>query len=443
MSFSRTLKNGIPRNQRGSVFFTPIFQIARSARIRPRHFIFILFLLFNPAIFGLWAPVKAAPPDAGLEEYIRNGGYIVLNHKNEPILANNQDLAYQPASIVKIATSLAGIRILGKEYRFATGFYLGETNDHDLYIKGYGDPYLVSEEIALIAGRLAARGLKEIGSIYLDDQAFRLESITAEGTGRTLNPYDVSSGGLVVNFNTVNLEVTAGGVIRSAEPQTPTLPLMKKLGRNLPPGIHRINITTDENNSLQYAGELFRELFKAESITVRGTFGRGPVPDNLQPLYVHRSSRDLAEIIEGLMLYSNNFIANQLFLTCGAVTHGYPATWEKARQAMQEFLGRELGLEEKSISLAEGSGISRKNRVTPRAMARVLEEFAPYANLLALEDGIRLKSGTLSDVFSYAGYFPGREGPAPFVLILNQRKNTRDAALRLLRRRFAELDARP
>jgi D-alanyl-D-alanine carboxypeptidase/D-alanyl-D-alanine-endopeptidase (penicillin-binding protein 4) len=434
------MKNGTPTESALLRFFMALLQIARPARIMPRYFIFIL-LLFSLAIFGQRVPVKAASPDDGLRQYVRNGGYMVLNHNNEAILACNQDRPFLPASIVKIVTSLAGIKILGKDYRFATGFYLSEAND--LYITGYGDPYLVSEEITAVAGRLTALGLREIRNIYLDDQAFRLENYTAEGTSRTLNPYDVTNGALIVNFNTVNLEVSIEGVIRSAEPQTPTLPLMKRLGRDLPPGIHRINITTDENNSLQYAGELFRELFKAGSIKVLGTSGRARVPDNLQPLYVHRSSKDLSKIIEGLMLYSNNFIANQLFLTCGAMVHGYPATWEKARQAMQAFLGKELGLDEKSISLAEGSGISRKNRVTPRAMTGILKEFAPYASLLALEDGIRLKSGTLSDVFSYAGYFQGREGPAPFVLILNQRKNSRDAALRLLRRGFAELDARP
>jgi D-alanyl-D-alanine carboxypeptidase/D-alanyl-D-alanine-endopeptidase (penicillin-binding protein 4) len=215
---------------------------------------------------------------------------------------------------------------------------------------------------------------------------------------------------------------------------------MVELGRNLSPGNHRINITSAGNNTLRYAGELFQELLKREGVEVRGTIGFSRVPPNLPVLYAHASTSDLRKIIAGLLLYSNNFIANQLFLTCGAHVSGYPATWEKARQAMKNFLAADIGLDEKSIFMEEGSGLSRKNRVTPRAMARILEKFSPYADLLASDGGVRLKSGTLAGVFSYAGYFKGRQGLQPFVLILNQRKNTRDTVLKILRHRFAETD---
>lgn len=383
----------------------------------------------------------AAPSAADPRKYIENGGYIVLDGRSETVSAFHEDQTYTPASILKIATSLAAIRSLGMDYRFRTQFYLGA--DSDLHIAGKGDPYLVSEEISTIARRLADLGLKKIRHIYLDDSAFTLENSTAEGAGSSLNPYDVSNGALVVNFNTVNIQVAAGGGVQSAEPQTPTLPLMVELGRKLPAGNHRINIISAGNNTLRYAGELFRELLKHEGLEVRGTIGFSRVPPNLPVFYEHASTYDLRKIIEGLMLYSNNFIANQLFLTCGAQISGYPATWEKSRQTLKKILAADIGLDEKSIYMEEGSGLSRKNRLTPRAMARILEKFLPYADLLASDDGVRLKSGTLAGVFSYAGYFKGRQDLQPFVLILNQRKNTRDTVLKILRRRFAETDKQP
>lgn len=419
-------------------FFIGHSSLYLPTRFMNRYFIFILSFIFTFIITaGQWSPVRASPADDKPGKYIQNGGYAVLN-KSELVFAYNENESYVPASIVKIVTSLAGMRILGKDYHFATNFYLNDAKD--LYIRGYGDPYLVSEEIDAIAEKFVALGLSEIRNIYLDESAFNLENITAEGTSKTLNPYDVTNGALTVNFNTINIQVADDGSISSAEPQTPTLPLMRKLGKNLPTGVHRINITTDNANSLQYVGELFRALFKARSISVHGIITDSRIPENLQPFYVHASSYDLARIVEGLMLYSNNFIANQIFLTCGAHAYGYPATWKKARQAMDDFLLKELGLDKQAISLEEGSGISRKNKVTPRVMAGILNEFMPYADLLAIDEGVRLKSGTLSNVFSYAGYFQGKESLVPFVLILNQPKNTRDRVLKSLKRRFEEME---
>jgi D-alanyl-D-alanine carboxypeptidase/D-alanyl-D-alanine-endopeptidase (penicillin-binding protein 4) len=156
------------------------------------------------------------------------------------------------------------------------------------------------------------------------------------------------------------------------------------------------------------------------------------VPDDLTPVYIHRSSKKLDSLIESLMLYSNNYIANQIFLTCGAKQSGYPATWAKGRNALTKYLNKELGIDEKAVEIYEGSGLSRNNRVTPRAMIRILEAFRPYYMLLPLSDNRRVKSGTLTGVYSYAGYFLTDKQPDSFVLILNQNKNHRDRLLDIL-----------
>jgi D-alanyl-D-alanine carboxypeptidase/D-alanyl-D-alanine-endopeptidase (penicillin-binding protein 4) len=156
------------------------------------------------------------------------------------------------------------------------------------------------------------------------------------------------------------------------------------------------------------------------------------VPENLEPVYVHRSDKTLPEIIESLMLYSNNFIANQLFLACGAKQYGYPATWEKGRRVLAEFMNDKLDLSEKDVKMVEGSGLSRKNRVSPQAMLVLLRVFKPYAHLLPLENGMRIKSGTLKGIYSYAGYFTDSGELDSFVLILNQSGNNRDKLLELL-----------
>jgi D-alanyl-D-alanine carboxypeptidase/D-alanyl-D-alanine-endopeptidase (penicillin-binding protein 4) len=372
---------------------------------------------------SLWA--GAGQP---LESLVENGGLIVTRN-GAIIYEQNADGQFMPASVQKIGTALASIRILGKDYRFTTRFYLNA--DRDLYIQGLADPLLVSEEVAKIVTALRGRGLVVIRNIYLDDSGCRLENGT-DGASNTLNPYDAQNSCLAVNFNTINLSKSADGSVRSGEEQTPPLPLMRELAHELPPGSHRINATATGNQSLRYVGELFGAMFKKQGVTVRGEIIPGPVPEGLKPLYEHASSKSLDEVLTGLLKYSNNFIANQLFLAMGAKEYGWPATWDKGQRAMTEFYRNKLGLSEKDIVVREGSGLSRQNRVTPKAMLAILEAFKPHAGLLPFENNCLRKSGTMTGVYGYAGYFAGARGLDSFVLLLNQPKNTRDQVLEML-----------
>jgi D-alanyl-D-alanine carboxypeptidase/D-alanyl-D-alanine-endopeptidase (penicillin-binding protein 4) len=372
---------------------------------------------------SLWAGAGQS-----LESLVENGGLIVTRN-GEIIYERNADSQLMPASVQKIGTALAAIHILGKDYRFLTRFYLSA--DRDLYIQGLADPLLVSEEVAKIVATLRGRGLSSIRNIVVDDSGCRLENGT-DGASNTLNPYDAQNSCLAVNFNTINLIKGADGSVRSGEEQTPTLPLMRELAQGLPPGTHRINATATGNQSLRYVGELFAAMFKKQGVTVRGEIIPGPVPEGLKPLCEHASSKSLDEVLTGLLKYSNNFIANQLFLAMGAKEYGWPATWDKGQRAMTGLYRNELGLLEKDIVVREGSGLSRQNRVTPKAMLVILEAFKPHATLLPFENNCLRKSGTMTGVYGYAGYFAGARGLDSFVLLLNQPKNTRDQVLELL-----------
>jgi D-alanyl-D-alanine carboxypeptidase/D-alanyl-D-alanine-endopeptidase (penicillin-binding protein 4) len=391
--------------------------------------LFVLVLVY-PQLNGMAQDDHTIFKKAGI--LIDNGGYAV-ERDGQLLVSHNLHGMYLPASIVKIATAFTALKVLGSDYRFETHFYVDAAAN--LYIKGFGDPFLVSEEVLLIMDRLQQLGLHTINNIYLDNSSYRLSSPT-DGLGFSDNPYDALNSSLAVNFNTVKIQVSENGLVRSAEQQTPTLPLMQRLGKNMKPGSHRINISTDEKNGQviisQYAGELFRAFQQQKEMSGIGEIAEKKVPDNLDPVYVHRSDKTLLEIIEPLMLYSNNFIANQLFLACGVKQYGYPATWGKGRRVLAEFMNDKLDLSEKDVKMVEGSGLSRKNRVSPQAMLVLLRAFKPYAHLLPLANGKRIKSGTLKEVYSYAGYFIDSDGLDSFVLILNQSGNKRDKLLELL-----------
>jgi D-alanyl-D-alanine carboxypeptidase/D-alanyl-D-alanine-endopeptidase (penicillin-binding protein 4) len=388
----------------------------------------VAFGVPEPAALAKDATAMTAAATAGL---IANGGYAV--EKNDRyIAARNLHTPYVPASIIKIATGLAALDILGPDFHFSTGFYL---DAHDnLYIKGFGDPFLISEEVAAIVSQLKENGCTRINDIYLDDTAFQLPA-AADGAGWSDNPYDALNSGLAVNFNTINIKREKSGETSAAEEQTPTLEVMKELAAGLEPGVHRINITRQKDLGQEvisrYAGELFRAFQQQENIPGSGVIARRQVPENLTPFYMHHSSKSLEDIIRPLMRYSNNFIANQIFLAAGAARYGYPATWEKGKQAMDWYL-QQHSMAAGEIQIFEGSGISRKNRVSPWAMMQLLEAFKPYARLLPRKDDKLVKSGTLEGVYCYAGYFTDNQRLDSFVLMLNQTANNRDKVLTVL-----------
>jgi len=154
--------------------------------------------------------------------------------------------------------------------------------------------------------------------------------------------------------------------------------------------------------SLQYAGELIAAFITRAGGSVTGNISTGPVPRGLQPVYLHRQSRPLSDILIELLRASNNYIANQVFLEIGGQRLGGPVSLAKSIQVANEKLAAH-GLAT-AIHLEEGSGISRNNRFTARGLAKILELFAPHADLLRGHDGGMNKTGTLDGVRTLAGY---------------------------------------
>src|SRR5204863_6516199 len=128
----------------------------------------------------------------------------------------------------------------------------------------------------------------------------------------------------------------------------------------------------------------------------------GTAPAGLEPVYVHRQSRTLPEILVELLRASNNYIANQIFLEIGGHRLGGPVSLEKSLKVANEMLATH-GLAT-AIHLEEGSGISRDNCFTARGLAKVLELFAPHADLLHGHDGGMNKTGTMDGIRTLAGY---------------------------------------
>ena len=377
-----------------------------------------LLLLPAPALAGAKEKVAALAP---------SGLVLVMDDKGNELVAQNADEPFVPASVTKIVTAWLAMEVLGGDYRFETRFYLDDKRV--LYVRGGGDPFLISEELAPLATELvAAIGKEPITGIVLD-ASYYPSDLRIPGIEDTNEAYDALNSALAVNFNTI-AAVRKGKTVRSAEEQTPITPLaISQFQARGPQGRGRISLSKDPAVSLQYAGELIAAFIERAGGSVKGEISTGTVPEGLKPVYVHRQSRTLSQILTQLLIGSNNYIANQVFLEIGG-TLGGPVSLEKSLKVANEMLAAN-GLAD-SIHLEEGSGISRDNRFTARGLAQLLHLFEPNATLLRSGRGTLFKTGTFSGVRTLAGYADtSKHGRVRFVIAL--RSNDSAMRFRLLK----------
>ncbi len=345
------------------------------------------------------------------------GLVYVLDGKGNELVARNADKPFVPASVVKVVTAWLAMEVLGGDYRFKTQIYLDK--QRVLYVRGGGDPYLVSEELAVLASNLVAKiGKDPLAGIVLDTSYYPAD-LRIPGITNTRRSYNALNAALAANFNTIHA-VRKGRKVRSAEKQTPITPIaIAQFRARARSGRSRISLAQAKPEiGVRYAGELLAAFIRKAGGKVKGKISLGSVPEGLEPVYVHAQSRTLADIVKQMLLGSNNYIANQVFLEIGAQKLGEPVSIEKSLKVARKMLAKhELS---KAITLVEGSGISRKNRFTARGLAKVLKLFAPHAELLRRSrGGSRFKTGTLAGVRTLAGFAKtSRHGQAAFVIAL-------------------------
>ena len=386
----------------------------------------ILGILINPL------HLKAQNLD-DLYRFIGSKDSILVTDSQEQILlTKNADKKLIPASILKIFTSLVALHYLGEDYRFPTEFYVDEQSN--LKIKGYGDPLLISETILKISQVLAVllKNSQPLNNLILDDSYFS-QPLTIPGVTSSSQPYDAPNGALCANFNTVTFKRSSQGYV-SAETQTPLLPfVIKKIkASKLKKG--RIVFSHNKNEITIYAGKLFLHFLEKQGIRFTGKVKRGRInADTDRLIFRYDSVSSLQQIVAKLLEHSNNFTTNQLLIATGAEIIGTPGTLAKGVAIASDYAKEMLGIE--NMTIAEGSGISRNNRVSAAQMDQILQEFLPYHYLMRREGREFYKTGTLYGVSTRAGYIKSAGGELyRYVIMLNTPgKSTDSLILRLLR----------
>jgi serine-type D-Ala-D-Ala carboxypeptidase/endopeptidase (penicillin-binding protein 4) len=354
------------------------------------------------------------PPIADADRSIKiksligpNDSLIVADPAGRTVISINEHKKLVPASILKILTSLSALHYLGRDHRYITEFYLDRHSN--LKINGSGDPLLISEIVNNISGRLASiiGSSIVINDLVVDDSYFN-QPLTIPGVSSSSQPYDAPNGALCVNFNTVFFKRTKSGYI-SAEAQTPLLLYAEKKirARKLKNG--RFILSHIKNENTIYAGMLFQYFLIQNGVQMSGTVKLGRVNQNYDKLiYRYVSKYSLTQVISKLLEHSNNFITNQLFITSGIEALGPPGNLEKGVAAALRYTANILQIND--VSIVEGSGISRQNRVSAYQMLYVLNKFQPHHQLMRQEGREFYKTGTLSGVSTRAGYIADEDG---------------------------------
>lgn len=354
---------------------------------------------------------------------------VLLTDPSGAVLASRHaDKLLVPASTLKILTSLVAIHYLGENYRFVTECY--QDKERNLKIKGFGDPLFLSEVMPDFSRRIQ-RHLNAYNNMILDDSAFQ-QPLRIPGVSETSEPYDAPIGAFCANFNTIHFRKTADGKYASAEPQTPMVPFVVSKIRASGMNSGRIVFSHAQGENVLYAGHLVAEFLSQQGIKVSGEVRIGRVDADDLLFLEYASPYPLKDVIAKLMAYSNNYIANQLFIAAGIRAYGLPGTIDKGIRATQDFLRREMKLE--TVQIAEGSGISRENRISAVQMDRLLTKFHPYRELMRRQGNELYKTGTLDGVRTRAGYIEDRNGGIyRFVVMINTPGKTAEPVMEIIR----------
>ncbi len=406
--------------------------------------------------------------------------YIKEINAQQPLLVLYGDTPRNPASSIKIITTYAALELLGPTYTWQTNFYLDGTLidgtlDGNLIMQGGGDPFLVREAFWHILFTLQAKGLKHIkGDFLIDDGKFEDETGSpGDFDKKPYRAYNVFPDAALVNFQAhqFNFVPQKNGLHIYADPPAATMKINNKVkitkGRcrgkhrhlkydiarqgdqtvvtfsgNYPRSCGHQSLLRTMIPNDQYVYGVFKSLWENMGGTITGTVGKIKI-NGEKPFYV-ATSKPLSEIIIYINKHSNNVMARQLLLTLGkekleTKDKGGKGSKILGRQAVKEWL-LTIGIPAPELVLDNGSGLSRKARVSVATMGKLLEHayHSPYqpefmASLPMLGvDGtarkrlngnipagkIRIKTGLLNNVRAMAGYVHSASGKRYVVVAL-------------------------
>ena len=340
---------------------------------------------------------------------------VVESDTGRPIYARGDKTLLNAASNVKIVTSAAALSLLGPEYRWKTTAVIvapaqgaplhpGGELAGDLYLRGFGDPALTTEDLSGIVADLSAVGLRKVrGGIVVDESFFdaahvgpaydqkadsypsRAPSSAASLNGNvvavTIVPATIAGAPARVVIEPPSPYFTLGGrVVTASEgpaaPNVETAPDSGGRTRIVVSG--RVRIGAEPRTFLRrvvepplYLGWTLKQLLERRGISVAKSVRVGPAPAQGGRVLSLHESPPLGVVVHDLNKRSNNFAAEQVIRTIGAEMMGRPGTWEKGIEAVSRYLTNS-GVRRGGYQMTNGSGLYDSNRFSAEQIVAVL-----------------------------------------------------------------------
>ena len=396
-------------------------------------------------------------------------GFLAIDAKRGTLLdAIHADGDFIPASTFKLIVGSASFDRFGAAGRFRTelldtGTLRNGDLDGDLILRGGGDPLFDDRELASAANAVARAGISRIdGSLLLDDSHFRFpDALYRPGWAwdDLTYGYGAPTDALSLDENALHVSVTAGpkagaAVTLSVTPQSDSLqienhaitgsadaldtidamrpwndPNVIRIIGIIPRGASdpdRFRIAVED--PLAFIGDAFLRDLSRAGVHLAGGSRRGGVPEHALSLWTHRSP-PIATLLARMWQPSDNFIAEMLFRQLGGA------------QRERSWLAS-IGVDPKTLTIVDGSGLSGYDRVTPRALVRILQHDRTSTRRAIIEAALPLsgvrgtlkhrfldptlrekvlaKTGSVNHVRTLAGYLrTQRHGTVTFALLVN------------------------
>ena len=390
-------------------------------------------------------------------------------------VSHNAYQPFNPASVMKLVTTAAALDLLGPSHRWVTrvhsnGALSGDVLQGDLFIEGGGDPRFAHEDLSRLLRRLRALGVREIrGDLVLDRSLFSVSAADpAAFDGAPARAYNALPDALLLDAKALNVRLLPDlknhQVHISAEPpmqdfsiQPPVLtedacinpreqlkPVLE--GRSLrfdggfpaACGERLLALHAYTLDASQYFDAVFRTLWAEQGGTLTGQVREGRVDAAAQE-WLRWESLTLAEIIRDINKYSNNVMARQVLISLASQRGGTPATAAMGSERVLGWLSASR-IDSSSIVIENGSGLSRTERISADALSQVLihewysslmPEFIASLPLAGVDgtmsrrvaaSGVKgqahIKTGSLADVASMAGYLTTKSGRRMIVVCM-------------------------
>lgn len=403
-------------------------------------------------------------PDSALSLQVQEVG-------GSPLITVNAFEPRNPASVMKMVTTWAGLLALGPEYTWRTTALTNPGAQIDsqgtltgpLYIKAAGDPFFTVKDLWSMLRELRMRGIKNLSEVVIDRSVFGVVAIDPGAfDGAFDRPYNASPDAMMVGLGAVRVlfhpDVQGKKWIPVIDPPVPGVRVSGQVGwrAGVCPGSPRVTTqlsTTGSDVTIQVSGEavgscgafstyrlaqsqdrffegVFRMLWRELGGTVARGFRSGHVPSGAQAVVWHDSD-SLANIIRRVNKQSNNVMARMLLLSVGLEMNGSGVTSHSAANAALALL-RSESVDTQGWVIENGSGLSRTARLSANGLAGMLDsawrsplmpEFVSSLAISGVDGTVRrrlrnsdtrgmahLKTGTLRDSRALAGYVLSASG---------------------------------